>query len=222
MRSGIFSLAIELAPAQENSYLALAFLYEKAKRFREAVEILQQGRKQIPGSAAFLLPLGNNLVWAEQYEAGATVLNDLIRQSPKTPEAYLRLAEAYRNTGRTELETQTLEKLSRVVPGYPMVGVLIARALLTASPVDYAKVLRTLAQAEEITANDSEVFFLKGKALAATGRRQEAIAAFQHAIELRPMDPAAYYQLGLLYRQLGQAGLAAQIFRRMQHIEAGP
>ncbi len=214
--------AIEFAPAQENSYVALAFLYEKARRFREAVEVLQKGRKQIPGSAAFLLPLGSNLVWAEQYEAGVAVLNELIRQSPKIAEAYLRLAEAYRNTGRPELETQTLEELSRVVPGYPMVSVLIARALLTANPVDYAKVLQTLAQAEKTAPNDSEVFFLKGKALAATGRRQEAIADFQRASELRPMDPAPYYQLGLLYTQLGQADLAAQAFRRMQHIKPGP
>ena len=42
--------ALELSPLQENSYLALAFLYEKAQRFKEAVEVLQQARKQIPGS----------------------------------------------------------------------------------------------------------------------------------------------------------------------------
>ncbi|HMC59694.1 MAG TPA: tetratricopeptide repeat protein, partial [Candidatus Solibacter sp.] len=92
-------LAIQLAPPQENSYLALAFLYEKGQKFKEAVEVLQQGRSQIPawsnfGSLNFLLPLGNNLVWAEQYQAGIGVLNQLILKAPDAAEAYLRLAEA--------------------------------------------------------------------------------------------------------------------------------
>src|SRR5436190_11938242 len=82
-------LALQLAPAQENSYLALAFLYEKSRRFKEAVEVLELGRKQIPASPNFLLPLGNNLVWSEQYETGIGVLKDLIQKAPNTPEAYL-------------------------------------------------------------------------------------------------------------------------------------
>ena len=76
----------------------------KAQKFKDAVEVLTQGRKHIPGSPNFLLPLGNNLVWAEQYKAGIDVLNELIAKAPGTAEAYIRLAEAYRNTGRGELE----------------------------------------------------------------------------------------------------------------------
>ena len=47
--------------------------------------------RRSPGSLSFLLPLGNNLVWAEQYQAGIDVLNQLIRESPDTAEAYVRL-----------------------------------------------------------------------------------------------------------------------------------
>src|SRR5207244_221691 len=116
-------LAIDLAPEQENSYQALAFLYEKAQKFTEAVEVLQQARRRLPAARDLLLPLGNNLVWAEQYAAGIEVLSELVRQAPETAEAYLRLAEAHRNTGRPELETQTLRRLARVKPQYPMIHV---------------------------------------------------------------------------------------------------
>lgn len=211
--------AIELAPLQENSYLALADLYEKAQMFKQAVEVLERGRKQIPQSLHFLLPLGSNLVWAEKYEPAVDILSEVIRSAPATTDAYLRLAEAYRNTGRPELEIQTLKKLASVKPDYPMVRVLTAKAMMTLNPVDYPAVLRTLDQAERTTPNDSDVFYLRGKAYSATGRAQQAVAAFRRAIELRPMDPAPYYQLGLTYRDLGQAELARQAFDRMKHVK---
>jgi tetratricopeptide (TPR) repeat protein len=211
--------ALQLAPSQENSYLALAFLYEKARMFKEAVEVLQQGRKQIPGSLNFLLPLGNNLVWAEDYQAGIDVLNGLIQSAHDTPEAYVRLAEAYRNTGHPERETEALRRLARVKPDYPMVHVLTARAMLSIDPVDGPAVLAELAQAEKSTPNDPDVFYLRGKVYITMNRHQDAVAALKRAIELRPMEPSPYYQLGLTYRKLGQTELARQILDRMQHLK---
>jgi tetratricopeptide (TPR) repeat protein len=211
--------SIELAPSQDNSYLALAFLYEKAQKFQDAVEVLQQGRRKAPGSPSFLLPLGNNLIWAEQYEAGIGVLNELIQTAPGTPEAYIRLAEAYRDTGRAELEVETLRRLSRLRPDYPMIHVLTARAMMAVEPADYPAVLHELAQAEKVTPNDADIFYLRGKVHAAMNLYQNAVADLQRAIELRPMDPAAYYQLGLVYGKLGRADLARPAMDRMQHLK---
>ena len=36
------------------------------------------------------------------------------------------------------------------------------------------------------------------------------------------MDSAAYYQLGLTYRKLGQTELARNILERMQHLKQTP
>jgi tetratricopeptide (TPR) repeat protein len=212
-------LALELAPSQENSYLSLAFLYEKGQRFKEAVEVLEQGRKLISGSLNFLLPLGNNLVWAEQYQAGIEVLNELIRNRPDTTEAYVRLAEAYRNTGHPELETKTLRALARVKPDYPMIHVLTARAMMSMDPQDPPGVLAELAQAEKSAPTDPDIFYLRGKVYIASNRYQDAVAVLKHAIDLRPMDPGPYYQLGIAYRKLGQAELARQTLERMQHLK---
>jgi tetratricopeptide (TPR) repeat protein len=215
-------LALELAPAQENSFLALAFLYEKAQRFKDAVEVIERGRRQIPGSINFLLPLGNNLVWAEQYQAGIDVLNELIRQKPDAAEAYVRLAEAYRNTGHPELETRTLRGLARVNPDYPMVHVLTARAMLTVDPLDAPGILAELALAEKKAPRDADVFYLRGKVYIAMNRYPDALIALKRAIELRPMDPAPYYQLGLTYRKLGRSELARETLERMQHLKETP
>ncbi|MEO8126976.1 MAG: tetratricopeptide repeat protein [Bryobacteraceae bacterium] len=211
--------AVELSPRQENSYLALAFLYEKAQRFKEAVEVLESGRTELTDSSHLLLPLGNNLVWSEQYDSGIGVLKNLIQRDPGTPEAYIRLAEAYRNTGRPELEIQTLQRLGAVKPDYPMLGLITARAMLSKNPADYPAVLHMLAQAEKSTPLDWEVFYVRGKAYAAIGRNQDAITALRRAIELRPMDAAPYYQLGTVYRKAGQPELARQTFQRMEQVK---
>jgi Flp pilus assembly protein TadD len=212
-------LAIDLAPAQDSSYLALAYLYENLQRFHEAAAVLKQGRERTANPNSFLLPLGNNLVWAEQFQAGVDVLNELVAKSPGTAEAYIRLAEAYRKMGRPELETRTLEKLAVVKPDYPMIHVLTAQALMTIDPVDYLEVMKELAAAEKTAPNDPDVFYIRGRAHVAMKHLPEAVAAFKRAITLRPMDPSAYYQLGLTYQKMGEPALAHQMLDRMQHLK---
>jgi tetratricopeptide (TPR) repeat protein len=211
-------MALELAPAQDNSYLALAFFYEKGQRFSDAAAILKQGRERAASPDSFSLPLGNNLVWAEQFQAGVDVLSELISRQPGAAEAYVRLAEAYRKMGRPELESQTLAKLAHLQPDYPMIHVLAAQAMLTMDPVDYPKVLSELAAAEKITPHDADVFYLRGKALAGAGRFREAVTALKRATELRPMEPNAYYQLGLAYQKIGETELARQTLERLRYI----
>jgi tetratricopeptide (TPR) repeat protein len=215
-------LAIQRAPAQENSYLALAFLYEKSKKFGDAVQVLEQARQRASETPAVLLALGNNLVWAEEYQRGEAVLNELLQKDSSIAEAYVRLSEAYRSTNRPDLEMQTLQKLARVKPDYPMVHVLTAQVMLRMDPVDYNGVLQELARAEKATPNDADVFYLRGKAYIAQNRLSEAITALKRAIELRPVDSGAYYQLGLTYRKLGRAELAREMLQRVEYLKQAP
>jgi tetratricopeptide (TPR) repeat protein len=215
-------LGIQLAPAQENSYLALAYVYEKAQRYKDAVDVLRQGRQQIPGSLEFLLPLGSNLIWGQQYEDGIGILNELIGKRPQLTDAYIRLAEAYRLTNQPELEARTMQRLAAVKPDYPMVHVLAARAMMNVELVNAPAVLSELSKAEKITPGDADIFYLRGKAYETMHRYMDAVAAYEHAIVLRPLDPAPYYRLGLAYRNLGQMDLSRQILDRMQHVKQPP
>ena len=212
----LLQLAIRLAPTEENSYLALAYIYQKAQRFQEAAQLLAEGRKQLPKSESFLLPLGNNLVWAQQYRSGIAILKELIEKVPRTEEAYIRLAEAYRSTDQTDLEIAILRRLQRVQPEYPMIRVLIAQAMMRMVDVDYPDVLAELTAAEERTPNDAGIFYLRGKAYVGMNRNQEAVAALKRAIELAPLDPTPYNQLGVAYRKLGQPELARETLNRME------
>jgi tetratricopeptide (TPR) repeat protein len=211
--------AIRLDPSRENSYVALAFLLEKAQKYADAVAVLEQGRRNLPNSVAFLLPLGSNLVRAEKYEEGVGVLRELLRQNPGEADAYLQIADALRKTGRPGEEAQILIDLRRRKPDYPMIGVMIARAMLNADSPDYAKVLAELARAEGKTPSDADIFYLRGKVFTQMNREGEAVAELRHAIDLRPMEPGPHYQLGRLYQKLGKPELAKQEFERLRYLE---
>jgi len=211
--------AIQLDPAQENSYLALAFLLENAHKYPEAVEVLEQGRAKLPQSIALLLPLGSNLILAEKYDAGINILEELLGRTPNEYEAYIKLADAFRKTGASIQEVKILRDLDTRKPDYPEIHVLLARATLNLDPVDYAKTLEELALAEKDSRLDAEIFYLRGRAYLATNRNDEAVAALRRAIELAPMDPGPYYQLARLYDKLGQKEMAKDTFARMQYLK---
>ncbi len=211
--------AIRLDPSRENSYVALAFLLEKAQKYSDAVSVLEQGRRNLPNSMAFLLPLGSNLVRAEKYEEGIGVLRELLRRDPGETDAYLQIADAFRKTGRPVEEAQVLTDLRLRKPDYPMIGVMIARAMLNADSPDYGKALIELAQAEKKTPSDADIFYLRGKIFTQMNLNEEAAAQLRHAIDLRPMEPGPYYQLARLYQKLGKPELAKQEFDRLKYLE---
>jgi Flp pilus assembly protein TadD len=212
--------AIQLDPSRENSYLALAFLLEKTQKYGEAVEVLEQGRAKLPQSTLLLLSLGSDLILAEKYAAGIDVLQELLRKAPNEYEAYLKLADAFRKTGASDQEVKILRDLGNRSPDYPRIHFLLARATLNLDPVDYAKTLDELALAEEKSPLDAEILYLRGRVYMATNRSEEAVAALRRAIELGPLDPGPYYQLGRLYEKLGQTQMAKDTLARMQYLKS--
>ena len=212
--------AVQLDPSQENSYLALADLFEQSQRYAEAVDILQTARRSLPESPGILLPLGADLIRAEHYQAGIDVLHELLRSSPQIPEAYISIADASHKLGNTTQEIDALRRLAQLKPDYPMIHVLIARAMLGAEPADYQNGFDELSLAEKETPDDPDVFYLRGKACLSLGRYDDAAAALRHAIELRPTEPGPYYQLAKAYQKLGKAELAKEQFERLKYLES--
>lgn len=214
-----FKRATELAPEREDPYLYLARVYGKKHSFPAMVAVLEQARKQIANSIKIELALGNGLVLVERYGEAIQILNEVVRKSPDEVEAYPNLAEAYRNTGEPKLATDTLRKLAGRKPDYPMLHLVIARSISQEDPVDSAGVLGELDLAEKATPDDYEVYYLRGKVYLGMKKFTEAIASLLRAIELRPTDSSAHYQLGLAYSKSGQPALAGREFETVKYLE---
>jgi len=211
--------AIQLAPDQENPYLALARIYEKEQNYSAAVEALGQARQQITDSPNVLLALGSNLISAEQYRPAREILTELITTHPDQLDAYAKLAEAYRNSGEPGQATETLRKLAGRKPDYPMIHVALAEAMLTEEPVNYQGVLAELSQAERASPTDYDVYYVRGKVYLAMHNYDLAIAALRRAVELQPNESAAHYQLGLAYRKAHRESLAKQQFDTVEYLK---
>ena len=212
--------ATELAPEREDPYLYLARVYGKKHNFPAMVAILEQARKQIAGSVKIDLALGAGLVSVERYAEAIQKLTEVVRNSPDSLDAYPNLAEAYRNTGEPKLATDTMRKLARRKPDYPMVHLVIARSISQEDPVDSVGVLQELDLAEKATPDDYDVCYLRGKVYLGMSKFTEAIASLLRAIELRPTDSSAHYQLGLAYNKSGQRALAARQFEAVKYLES--
>lgn len=212
--------AIQLDPSRDNSYLGLADLFEQSQKYTDALNVLQQARLNIPNSPAILLPLGADLIRTEHYQEGVALLRELLRHAPDAIDAYISIADASRKMGKPEQEVAALRDLEHYQPNYPMLHVLIARALLSEDHPDYQNVLAELTQAESISPSDADVFYLRGKIYFTLGRYQDAMAALRHSIELRPMEASPYYQLARVYQKLGQSAMAHEQFERVKYLES--
>ncbi|HLK22381.1 MAG TPA: tetratricopeptide repeat protein, partial [Bryobacteraceae bacterium] len=215
-----FRHAIELAPSREDPYLYLARVHQKKHELQAVVAALEQGRKQIPGSLKIEMTLGAGLVSVERYKEAIQLLTDVIGKSPDDVDAYPNLAEAYRNTGEPKLATETLRKLARRKPDYPMLHIFIARSMTQEDPADSAGALAELLLAEKAAPDDYEVFYLRGKVYLSLNKFPEAITSLLHAIELRPTESSAHYQLAMAYSKSGQPALAAKQFETVKYLEA--
>jgi tetratricopeptide (TPR) repeat protein len=212
-------LAIRLAPHEENAYLSLARILEALHKSEAALNVLQQGREQIPDSPRIQLALATGLIASGQYSASARVLHSLIEKFPDQLEAYPKLAETCRAMGEPSRATEALRRLAARNPAFPMIHVIIAESMLDEGSIDYPGVLRELDEAEKISPDDSAAYELRGKAFIGLHQYVLAIAALRRAIELQPTNSNVYYQLGLAYRRSGQTELAKQQFDRVHFLK---
>lgn len=207
-------LSLTLDTQRENSYLSLAFLYEKALDYRTAVEVLESGVKHLPRSTALLPVLGTDLIRAQKYAAGITILKKAIEAEPDNGESYLHLADGYRQLTNAAGEIETLRALAKRQADYPMIHILLARAILSASEPDASAALSELQDAEKRNPNDPQIFYLRGKACNVLGDSGNAEQALRRAIDLAPGDSGPYYQLARLYQKMGKQELAREMFQR--------
>ena len=216
------NLALRLDPHQEQPYLALARIYAQQQDPGDTLKVLNERRTLAGESPALSLALGNALLAMEHYQEAIQILTGLVQSVPDQLEAYPKLAAAYRNSGDPQRATETLRQLARRKPGDPALHVVIAQSLLDEEHVDYTSVLAELTTAGEALPEDYDVHYLRGKVFLATSRYQEAVTSLRRAVELRPTEPGAYYQLGIAYRKASQPDLAREQFEKLEFLKGPP
>ena len=146
-------------------------------------------------------------------------LRNVREADPDDPRVFLAEGLALRKEGKNEEATAAFRKaVARGVPdAHLLLGILLREA------GDHAGSAKEFREAERINPNNGQVLLEMARVLTNDGDLPGALERLKKAAELMPSAPQVHYQLGTLYRRMGQNEEAAKqldLFRRLQAEQA--
>jgi Flp pilus assembly protein TadD len=146
---------------------------------------------------------------------GRLALRNLREADPADPRVLLAKGLALRKEGNNEQATIAFRNAAaRGVPdAHLLLGILLREA------GDQTGAEKEYREAERVNPNSGQVLLEMGKMLIAKGDIAGAAGRLKRAAELMPSAPQVHYQLGILYRRMGQnvdAERHLDLFRQLQ------
>lgn len=172
----------------------------------------QQLRRAAALEQAAACERSRNFPQAEQAYLG------LIRDDPRDPEANLRLAELYRQIGRTELALPLLRNLAGVALPAPQLN-LLGAAWHRLGHAQEAKA--AFERAVAARPDSLEFRFNLGLALRDLGSAREAADCFSRNLAAQPDHLPSLLQLGAVLREDQQLEAALEVLQRIVAIDPG-
>lgn len=142
-------------------------------------------------------------------------LRNLREADPTSPRVLLAEGLLYRKQGKSDEATAAFERAAKA-------GVEDAHLLLAIVHKEngkYEDAEREYREAERISPQNGQVLLELGKLLLTQGRLDEAKSRLEKASVVMPDASTVQYQLGLLYRRLGQPEKAQEHFRKSKQPE---
>jgi predicted Zn-dependent protease len=186
LRAWISAVPLDPAP-----YQALADLLYRQKRYAEAGALTETALKLLPNDPHLLTFLAQAYASAGLSERTAQILQKAVDQGVKHPDVFVRLALAYRQTGKNALAIATLRVMRAHYPEDERAWLLEATTHEQAGNfLDAARVYREYLQREP-----NSLFALEGvaRSLSRAGRHEESARAWLDLADKYPEVIPAYY-----------------------------
>ena len=155
---------------------------------------------------------------ADDHKGAITEYQSAIKLAPNDAELYEGMGWEYRKLGQADEAAKAFAEQLRLSPGNP-----IAMYNLGSAQVDSGherEALPLLEQVVKIYNHPTGADYYLGRALAAEGKEDDAIAAFQRATNLEgEMQRRAWYQLSQTYRHLGKTADARQAALKYEQLK---
>jgi tetratricopeptide (TPR) repeat protein len=155
-----------------------------------------------PNSYLLEVLLGKVSEIKQLYPDAAEHYKRAIERAPDVPDLYYRYAHALWASGNSEAALSAYTSAIERNPYDYRAKWEEARILLAEHPED---ALKLTTQALELKPDLADALTIRGRALVALQKPQEAVADFRKAIAIAPDDPAVHFQLARAYRLTGQA-----------------
>ncbi len=198
-------------PGSASAHLALAVLYQKRQVHKRAYEEASEASRLDPKNAeAWRITGIEAMAWNRIPEAEAA-LRRAVAENKSDPRNQLGLGDAVFEQHRVPEAIALYREAVRLAPEEAAGYLSLGRALLSSDPAGAQNALR-----DSLKRNPAIpiAHFLLGKSFAGEGRWKEAREPLEMAKRLSPQDPAAAFELGRVYRRLGETLLAAHEEKR--------
>lgn len=162
---------------------------QRSNRAKEALERLTRVEKIDPDNPQVLLRSAQ--CWESMHDPARAeeIYRELLRRQPDFYLGYRYLSHLLLQQRRAQEARELWLLLWERLPGYVEISVQLAEAEIAAGMAHEAAA--RLAPYLQARPDDADGWQLFGRALAATGRSQEALRAFQSCLRLRPTSEAA-------------------------------
>lgn len=224
-RKGLVDQAISILdqvmkekPDLDVTYTRLALLYKKQGRLKEALRVLEEGRKSLPLSYEIFSNYVSLLLDLRRYRDVVQVINSSsLRQSTSDPELWNYLGVAYGHLGEFESAVKAYNLALNLDSDYPVAAAnrgVAATFLFRQTGQDEWFNLAKESFSRAIKADNRFVAAYNGLAFLyqLTGNKQMAIDAWEKAVSINPDFGPALYNLGLAYLEQGQRDKALTWF----------
>ncbi len=179
---------------------------------REAI----RAQKRLPDHPDIQFLFGLTSYYVTESPLTKLALRNLREAEPDGARVLLVEGLLYRKQGRAPEATRAFQSAAQ--RGVPDAHLLLG--ILGKEGGDYQGAEREYREAERLNPRSGQVLLELGKLLLTRGELNEARARLEKAHESMPANPAVHYQLGLLYRRLGETEKAEHHLRLHRELEA--
>ena len=175
-----------------------------------------QAQKKFPDNAEiqFLFGLANYHVTESPLTSVA--LRNLREAEPDGARVLLVEGMLHRKLGRNDEALRAFRTAAE--RGAPDAHLLLG--IVEREAGNYEAAEKEYREAERLNPQNGQVMLELGKVFATRGDLPEARTRLEKAVAYMPASPSAHYQLGLVYRKLGEAQKADEHLRRSRELEA--
>jgi len=207
-----FAAIVKEIPSFAEAHLNLGLVLQEQNRFDEAIASFQKALILKPKLRGANLFLGVALFRLNQPDKAVVAIQKETAAYPKDPTAWMWLGVLQLAQGKPEDAAEALDKAAKLAPDDMDVLYYRGRAHLLVSKNSYGRMFK-------VDPRSWRVYQVMAQANAEADRHVDAIAEYQEAIKLAPMQPGLHEELGSEYSIAAKPLDAEAAFQRELEID---
>ena len=197
--------ALRAAPTRVELYCQVTLFLIKNGRVLQALDLLDQANRYVPGDPSILLAKVISLEVAAKSVEAATLLKKIERRWPEWSEAHLVDGIILQTHRSPEEALRELTTATALGAREPAAYYYLAEATLQARPDQSEAAQKAIQEALALDSEDPWAHALAGRICYERGQYDDALKELQEAVRLRPRMVQAHYNLARVYSALGRS-----------------